>query len=387
MRLSACCGGGRRRRAFLLIAWLVPAAVLAELPVEPIPNVETLDVPYPPSYAVVHDFAFSGLIDSKFALVDTNSRRYLGMMSAGQFATIDISVPRQRFYVGETVHTRGARGTRQDVVAIYDFENLGLVGEIDIPTKRMNVVVNQSATGITSDDRFLLISNMNPATSVTVIDLESETVAGEIPTPGCTLAYTQANGGFFSLCGNGGLLAITLDDKGVEDGRWSSQPFNDIDADPLSEKAAYIDGVWYFVSYGGTVQPIDTRGDQPELLAAWSVTTPEERAANWRPAGWHGKGGNDEGRMWVAMTPDGYNGSHKDPATHAWLFDVATGKRLVTTELKVPGLSIALSGGDTARLLVVNIEGALDVYDGETGAYVHTIKALGDTPYMVHTVE
>ena len=376
----------KRHCVWLLVLCSFTQLAAAELPVEPIPNVEVLETPYPRGYALVHDFAFSGLIDSKFSLVNTTSRRVLGMISAGQFATVDFSLKRQKFYVGETVHTRGARGTRQDVVAIYDFENLALVGEVDIPTKRLNVVVNAGATGVTSDDEFLLISNMNPATSVTVIDLDTEAVAGEIPTPGCTLAYTQANGGFFSLCGNGGLLAITLDDKGVEASRWSSEPFNDIDGDPLSEKAAYIDGVWYFVSFGGKVQPIDVTGDRPELLPTWSVTTPEEHAANWRPAGWHGKGGAD-GRLWIAMTPDGYNGSHKDPATHAWLIDVDSRERLATTELEVPALSIAASGGDDPRLLVVNIEAGLDVYDGESGEYVHTIKALGDTPYVVHSVE
>ena len=39
------------------------------------------------------------------------------------------------------------------------------------------------------------------------------------------------------------------------------------------------------------------------------------------------------------------------------------------------------------KLLVVNIEAGLDVYDGISGEYEHTIRALGDTPYMVHAVE
>jgi methylamine dehydrogenase heavy chain len=362
----------------------------AELKPEPIPNVVSLEVPYPASYAIVHDFAFGSLIDSSFGLVDTETQHFKGMLSAGQFATIDFSTKRQKFYVGETLHTRGSRGTRQDVVAIYDFENLDIVGEIDLPPKRMNVVVNESSTAITPDDEFMLVFNMNPATSVTVIDLDQEAVVGEIQTPGCSLIYPHAKSGFFTLCGNGGLVAIGLDDKGQETDRWASEPFNDIDQDPLSEKAALVNGVWYFVSYGGEVQPIDVKGDRPVLQSRWWLTTESERAENWRPAGWHGKGGNEQGLLWVGMTPDGYNGSHKDPATEVWLFDInfdnKKGKRLQRISLKVPALSITASQGDEPQLLVVNIEGSLDVYDGRSGDYVHSLHALGETPYMVHAL-
>ncbi len=151
-----------------MCAVLAVSSSHAQLKPEPIPNVEKLKVPYPASYAVVHDFTAS-----KFSLVDTETRRFKGMLSAGQFATIDFSAPRRKYYVGETVWSRGTRGTRQDIMAIYDFASLELIGEVDLPPRRMNVVVNAATTAITSDDRFMLVFNMNPATSVTVIDLDS----------------------------------------------------------------------------------------------------------------------------------------------------------------------------------------------------------------------
>lgn len=367
---------------------LCTGAVQAELPAEPIPNVVKLTTPYPAGYALVHDFAFAGLIDSKFALVDTQNQTYKGMMSAGQFATINFSKKRQKFYVGETIHTRGVRGQRQDIVTVYDFENLDVVKEIDIPPKRMNVVINEASVVMTADEQFLLVFNMNPGTSITVINLDSEVVVGEIPMPGCTLMYPDTQRGFFSLCGNGGLVHLTLDDQGAEASRWSSEVFNDIDADPLSEKAAYIDGVWYLVTYQGEVQPIDVTGDRPSIEERWWLASATDRAANWRPAGWHGKAGNNtdgKAKLWVAMTPDGYNGSHKDPATEVWLMDVSARSMLKRITLEVPALSIDVNQAND--LLVVNIEGNLDVYDGLTGAYRHNIRALGDTPYMVHAVE
>jgi len=375
---------GRWCIAVIAVASALTGAVSvhAELQPEPIPNVEVIPVPYPASYALVHDFA-----DSKFGLYDTETQRSKGMLSAGQFATVDISMQRQRFYIGETVYTRGTRGIRQDILAIYDFANLALVGEVDLPTKRLNVVINKSATAITADDKFMLVFNMNPATSVTVIDLDKESVASEIQVPGCSLIYPHAAGGFFTLCGNGGLVSIALDEHGQESGRWASEPFNDIDADPLSEKAAQVNDIWYFVSYAGEVQPIDATGDQPKALSRWWLTSEDERAENWRPAGWHGKAGHAEGLLWVAMAPDGYNGSHKDPAPEVWLFSTNSGERLNRMKLKVPAISIAVGGsGDALQLLVINTEGSLDVYDARNGEYQHSVHTLGSTPMMVHAL-
>ena len=84
--------------ALLLLAFstLVNAETFPDpLPADPLLVTETLDTPYPASYAVVHDFAFGSLPDSAFSLVDTHTGRFKGMMSAGNFATFDVSVDRQ----------------------------------------------------------------------------------------------------------------------------------------------------------------------------------------------------------------------------------------------------------------------------------------------------
>jgi len=362
------------------------ASAQAQLPPESIPNVKRIATPYPASYALVHDFAFGSLIDSSFSLVDTESRRFMGMVSAGQFATVTFALGRQEFYVGETIHSRGTRGQRQDVVAVYDFANLALVAEIDLPPQRANTVVNKANTAVTADERFLLIWNQNPGTSVSVIDLDSRAIVSEVPTPGCALAYPDEARGFIMLCGNGALLSVRLDEAGQPASIESSDPFNDIDADPLSEKASKINGVWHFVSYRGEVQPVDTSAQMPVVGSRWWLADAEQRAQNWRPAGWHGSAGHRSGLLWVGMTPDGYPGSHKDPAPEVWLFDAKAQSRLDRFALRVPALSIDASGHDEPRLLVVNIEGQLDIYDGRSGAYLRTIGALGETPYMVHAI-
>ena len=373
---------------FVLAAGLLGAAgAQAQLAPEPIPNVKTIETPYPDTYAVVHDLAFHSLIDSAFSLVDIETRRYVGMLSAGQFATLDYALGRQEFYVGETVHSRGVRGERQDILAIYDFANLGLAAEIDLPPRRANTVVNKGSSAVTGDERFLLIWNQNPATSVTVIDLDARAIVSEIPTPGCALVYPDAERGFIMLCGNGTLLSVRLDDEGQAAGKASSEPFNDIDADPLSEKASRIGSVWHFVTYGGEVQPVDVSAPEPTLGERWWLASAAERVNNWRPAGWHGTAGHDSGLLWVGMTPNGYQGSHKDPALEVWLFDAKAQKRLGRFPLQTPALSITATKHAQPRLLVVNIQGQLDVYDGKTGVHQRSIGALGDTPYMVHAIQ
>ena len=373
--------------AALLSSGAWPVVALADLQPEPIPNVVSLAVPYPETYAMVHDFAFGSLIDSSFSLVDIETRRFKGMLSAGQFATINHSLSRGEFYVGETIHTRGVRGERQDLIAIYDFANLALQAEIELPPRRANTVTNRGNTALTADEQFLLVWNQNPGTSVTVINLDERAIVGEIATPGCALVYPDEARGFVMLCGDGKLLAITLDDAGNEAGRWHSESINDIDNDPLSEKSAKIAGVWHFVSFAGAVQPVDVSGDQPRVLDRWWLASDAERAENWRPAGWHWTAGNDAGQLWVGMTPNGYVGSHKDPAPEVWLFDSNTGKRAARFELRVPALTFDATKGEQPKLLAVNIEGELDVYDGLSGAWLRTIGSLGETPFLVHAVQ
>ena len=370
----------------------LPQAALAELPAEPVSAdmVEKLAVPYPPTYVMVHDFSFGALIDSSYSLVDIETGVFKGMLSAGQFTTLTLSPARQRFYVGETVHSRGNRGTREDLIAVYDFANLKLQKDIVLPTKRANSVSLKNSTAITSDDRFLVVYNMNPAASVTVVDLDAESVVADFDTPGCSLVYPDLKGGFFMLCGNGTLLDVDLGEAEGKPGqpvaRTMSAAFNEIDKDPLSEKASLIGDTWYFITYAGHVQPLRVSGDQPEIMARWWLASESERTTNWRPAGWHGTAGHSEGLLWVAMTPNGYVGSHKDPAPEVWVFDVKKQSRIARIALKTAGISIAVTDTANPRLVVANVESSVDVYDARSGAHLNTIHELGESPLQVYSV-
>lgn len=371
----------------LLLTLLLPSSMAqaADFPnplaTESTNSVEKIATPYPQSYALVHDFAFGSLIDSAFSLVDADSGRFMGMISGGNFATSNISSARQEIYIGETYYSRGTRGERSDLVTVYDMENLDRLAEIEIPKKRAGVVVQKSGTAITASGKFFLVFNLTPGTSVSVVDLDSRTFVGEIQTPGCSLVYPTVKHNFFMLCGDGKLLHINLDNDGKVASQEKSEQFIDIDADPLSEKSSMVGSDWQFISFQGDVQPISADAVPGKR---WSLTSKRERRKNWRPAGWHWTAGHPDGRLWVAMTPNGYEGSHKDPATEIWLFDVAKQKRIARFELNTMALSIDVTLEDEPRLLVVNIEGSLDVYNASNGEYQRSIHDLGASPYQVH---
>jgi methylamine dehydrogenase heavy chain len=365
----------------------VAATAAAELPPEPVFNVAQVPVPYRPHWALVHDFAFSNLIDSKFSLIDADSQAFLGMLSAGQFATLDTSAARKELYVAETYYSHGSRGTRADLVTVYDMASLAVVAEIELPPKRANTVVNKASASLTADGRFFVVFNMNPATSVSIVDLDQRKFVGEIPTPGCSLVYATVKRGFFMLCGDGSLLAITLDENGALEDRTRSKPFFDIDADPLTEKASRIGSNWYFPSFAGRVQMIAADQEVARVADTWWLTTEEERQAGWRPAGWHWTAGHPDGRLFVGMMPKGYVGSHKDPATEVWVFDSAKHARKARIALKTAAIAIEVTADAKPLLLVANVEGAVDVYDANAGTYLHTVYGVGETPYMIHRIE
>ena len=92
-------------------------------------------------------------------------------------------------YTLETHYSRMTRGERTDVVAIWDPRTLEFQSEIEIPPKKVSGLPLLSFSGVTDDDRFLLLYNFTPAQSVTVVDLENRQVAGEIETGGCGLVF------------------------------------------------------------------------------------------------------------------------------------------------------------------------------------------------------
>ncbi len=154
--------------------------------------------------------------------------------------------------------------------------------EVLIPNKRAESLTQRYSLKPSGDDKFVYVYNFTPSTSVTVVDTQAKAVATEIAIPGCVLNYPVGNRRFASLCGDGSLQVVTLNDQGQETAR-SRTPFFDPNAEKLVERAVNVGDTYYFTTTTGTVRPVDFAGDAPKVLPSWSLVSDEEKKAGWAP--------------------------------------------------------------------------------------------------------
>lgn len=362
-------------------------AVRGELKPEPIPSVETLPADYPDTWIFAHDANFYSLIAGKVVIIDiaAQTREVKGMIDAAQMATFAESSAEPVLYVGETFYTRNTRGKRTDAITLYDKTTLQIIDEIILPnTNRGQVVTNKNAMQLIDGDRFLLVYGFTPAQSIIVVDTKKREVVEEVSIAGCAMAYPTGKRGFMSLCSNGSLLAVQLDEHGQELTRTHLDSFFDIDQDPLFDKAVYGDGIAYFVSYLGEVQPIDVSGPQPKLLPKWSLVTQAEASEQWRPGGWQISAVDQLGRLYVIMHAKGYDGSHKFGGESIWVFDTKTQEKISEMSLEANAFSIEVTASKKPLLAVTNTEMGLDVYSVQ-GEFQRSINVSDSAmPIILH---
>lgn len=377
-----------KKSCIALLFSFIAANALAEIPVESIPNVNTLPGDYPSSWMFAHDVRFAGLIAGKVILVDVaaDSKGYKGAVDAAQMASFIQSRHLPELYVAETFYSRGTAGVRTDVVSIYDKSTLNKIDEIVLPdNNRAVIVANKFLMRLIDNDRLLLIFNFTPATSVTVIDTEKRAIVSEIAMPGCSMVYPTGKRGFSSLCGDGSFFVVQLDEQGDELSRTKTPSFFSVDDDPIFDKPVYIGTTAYFVSYKATVYPIDMSGKQPEVLTSWSLLNERQAKQNWRPGGWQILATNDSEKMYVIMSRNGYNGSHKDGGEQIWVVDVNSKVVIDKIRVKDNAFSIELTSGDNPLLAVTNVNMILDIYS-LTGKLQRSFD-LGDStmPLILHS--
>ena len=319
--------------ALLGLPMLAPAA--AEVPVDPVGRVESLQAPLSP-----HLVWASDPLLRRIALADLESGDLLGVIDGGYGITSALFArSRPEIYVPATHYSRGARGERTDVVTVYDALTLVPSAEIAVPPRRAINQLPSANAALGDDDRFALLLNMTPATSVSVVDVARRTFASEIAIPGCGLVYAAGPRRFLSLCGDGALLVVTLDEQGREASKRRFPPFFDPRSDPVTEKAVRRGDEWLFVSFEGRVHAVDVSGPEPRFPEPWDLIGAEDRAAGWRIGGHqllavHGA----TGRLY-ALVHQGPPDTHKDPGKELWVYDVGERRRLQRIELHSPGLT------------------------------------------------
>lgn len=205
-------------------------------------------------------------------------------------------------------------------------------------------------------DRFLAVFNQFPEISVSIVDLERRRFVEAIGIAGCAGIYPVDDRHFATLCGDGTMALVALDDDGRKAGITASERFFDPVKDPVAMPGGRSGTRWTFVSFEGMVHGVDFANGTPRVESAWSLLDEADRSERWRPGGLqHVALHAPTNRLYVAMH-QGEAGSHKQAGPEVWVFDVTEKKRLARFEL--PNL--------TAAFLV----GAAGV---ESGSFVETL--------------
>lgn len=371
--------------AALIIA-LVPALALAQ---PAVPQAEQMDVAtLKPSYP--HRlFVMDSYEDSGVKILDGDTLTIEGLIPAASSSVFALDPAGRYFYVCESIWTLGNRGTRQDMISVYDTRTLNLVNEISLPTGRLMVDSLDHDCDISASGKYAYVYNMQPASSVTVVDLGQRRVAATVELPGCALAFPWGDDGFSSLCGDGTVASVTLPGGSDPGPVTHTARFFNPDEDPIFSESLVdrTNGRAFFLSYTGLVYPAQL-GEHPSIDKPWSLQvaaglpaagTGAQQLA-WRPGGlnmivWH-KGLN---RLYVLMHP-GAHWTQKQAGTEVWVLDIASHNLIKRIELPQPAVSIAISQDSSPLLYLLTENGdnptSVITLDPETGQQ----KAKSTTP-------
>lgn len=386
MSLRTGLSGSRAGLAgLLLLLATVSGARAGALPNDPLGAVRKLGAPAP-HWMWVNDLVFPHMPDGQAYLIDGDRGTLLGQLSTG-FGFIRLVIPRDHkvIYSPETYFSRGTRGTRSDVVSIYDPSTLSPLGEIPIPAKRaFNVSVMANAQ-LTDDDRFLLIYNFNPAQSVSVVDTRARKFVGEIETAGCALVYPTGPRSFFSICADGTLLDVRLNDNGTLAHQERTARMFDVSKDPATEKAVRVADTWLFPSYDGMIYAITI--DSSHQLASggtWPLLSAAERQQSWRPGGVQQLAIHAGTRRLYVIMHQGPRSSHKDPGKDVWVYDLDKRMRVQRLALRNPAGAIQVTPDANPLLFSAFMESTTtDIYDARSGEYLRSIGSIGTTPTLL----
>lgn len=354
---------------------------LAELPVEKI-SVASLPPAHP--YRLYYtDVAITHIPDGKLTVIDGRNLKVEGMVHTGMFAQSTLSPDRSEIYVATTYYTKLNRGERSEEILVYDAKTLALKAEIPYPGRHAQALPYRGTLRTSGDGRFILVQNATPATSVSIVNRQTGKHVAEVPTPGCYIVYpAQSANRFSTLCGDGTMLTVSLDDEGNPTTKKKTAKFFDPDEDALFVSAAQDGDTYHFVSFKGNAVSVNVGGETAIPDKFWPLGLPAEAKQNWRPGGYQPVAlHKDSGTLYVGVHSKAYEGSHKNPAEEIWVYDLASKTRVARA--KTPhATGLAVSQGEAPRLFAFNTEGAsVTAFDGGRKLKkVASVPGFGDTP-------
>lgn len=368
---------------FSLLVALAGTALpsLAELPVE---QVKVASLPAAHPYRLYYtDVALPHIPDGKLTVIDGRTLKVEGMVSTGMFAQSTLAPDRSEIYVMTTYYTKLNRGERSEEILVYDARTLALKAEIPYPSRHAQALPYVGTLRTSGDGRFILVQNATPATSVSIVSRQAGKLVAEVPTPGCYIVYpARSSNRFSTLCGDGTMLTVTLDDEGNPVSKKKTAKFFDPDEDALFVSAAQDGDNYHFVSFKGNVVSVNVAGETAVPDKPWPLAAATEAKQGWRPGGYQPVALHQgSGTLYVGVHPKGKEGSHKDPAREIWVYDLKAKSRVA--RVKTPhATGLAVSQGEAPRVFAFDTEkAAIMAFDG--GRKLKQVVAaggFGDTP-------
>jgi methylamine dehydrogenase heavy chain len=378
----------KTRWAFTLFFGLViSAACSAEIPPE---QTSVVSLPPPNDYRIyLSDVAISHIVDGRLHIVDGQSLKYLGMIGTGLTGLVTLSPDRSEIYVATTYLAKLNRGTRTDQIDVYDSQKLTLKAEIIIPPKHAQSLPYKGMIAATPNGQFILVQNATPASSVSIVDRKAAKFLAEIPTPGCwgILPAQSVNNRFSTICGDGTLLTITLKPDGTASEQQRSERLFDPDKQPVYTHTEHLADTYYFISYLGQLFSANLGGAVATVGKSWSLLDADDIKKAWRPGGYQPFALQAQtGLLYVAMHPDGKEGSHKDPATEIWAFDLKTQQR-VARAAGNKAIALAVSAGDAPLLFAIDptTAGVVNYTTAPTLAPLKRVDGFGEAPALIES--
>jgi methylamine dehydrogenase heavy chain len=325
-----------------------------------------------------------------------------GLISHSGFSPAIVSLPsRKEAYVVESYYSRGVTGTRSDVLTVVDLTDLTTKTEIDIPDKA-GALSFRHHIGLLGDERHVVVFNMTPAQSVSIVDVVDREFAGEIAIPGCAIIMPTGPRGFLTICGDGTLQLIRLDENGLEADRVRTKPFFVVEEDPVFDRVVQTKDGWLLVSHEGLVRAVSVDGNRITVGEAWSMLDVDDKAGGgdkkrdesragdmeetWRPGGGQPFTIHRDTSLLYSLMHKGKVDTPDENGTEIWVFDIERRKRVARLELPVEASNILSSQEPAPRLYVYDKDNKLHVYDGHRLRLVRTIEKPGVNARLLQTL-
>lgn len=330
-------------------------------------------------------------------LLDVENNQVLSTVDLGwEGGKVEWPSSGNEFYVHGVYMSRGFHGDTTNVVEIIDKNSFQKKGEIAVPPKAMRGYPSMQLSGFTDDDRFLLLQGTSPASSVTVVDLQARKLASEVETAGCAYVLPTGKRTFATVCGDGSIVNITLDDQGHEVSRSKTPNVFDPKTDQLNVSASFRGkDAYYILTHRGMLHILRHDSGKLAVASKWSVAQ-QEGDRYWVPAEIlqqvtvH----HATGRLYVLMQltkldpkGGGYD-FHRNSGTEAWVFDLKSRRRLQRIVFDAPVAEIAVSQDAKPVFYAASVYvQRLWAYDGLTGVKLKQMDIEANMGALIQPLE